>query len=114
TLAGVGAVQRMGGIVEALTSGALQAEVAGQAYRFEQALASGEVPKVGVNCHVADGAAPADPEVELYAFDPAVAATQVAKLTRLRRERDDRAARAALARPSDEARGTGNRIPAML
>src|SRR5205807_1306539 len=74
-LAELAAVQRMGGIVDAIKSGALQAEVARQAYRFEQALASGEVPKVGVNCHVADGAAPADPEVELYAFDPAVVGT---------------------------------------
>src|SRR5213596_1837755 len=59
-LAEIAAVERMGGIVDAIKSGALQAEVARQAYRFEQALASGEVPKVGVNCHVADGAAPAD------------------------------------------------------
>src|SRR5207247_1552998 len=59
------AVDRMGGIVDAIKSGALQAEVARQAYRFEQGLASGEVPKVGVNCHVAEGAAEADPEVEL-------------------------------------------------
>src|SRR3989441_10175173 len=102
------AVDRMGGIVDAIKSGALQAEVARQAYRFEQGLASGEGPKVGVNCHVAEGAAEADPEVELYAFDSAVAETQVAKLARVRRERDDRAARAALRRLSDEARGPAN------
>src|SRR5215467_9506048 len=87
------AVDRMGGIVDAIKSGAIQAEVARQAYRFEQALASGEVAKVGVNCHVAEGAAEADPEVELYTFDPKVAATQVSKLARVRRERDDAAAR---------------------
>src|SRR6267142_1540219 len=108
------AVERMGGIVDAIASGALQAEVARQAYRFEQALAAGEVPKVGVNCHVAEGAAEADPEVALYAFDPAVAETQVAKLARVRRERDDRAARAALRRLSDEARGTENLMPAIV
>ena len=38
----------------------------------------------------------------------------MAKLTRVRRERDDRAARAALARLSDEARGTGNLMPAIV
>src|SRR5690349_20214511 len=48
------AVERMGGIVGSIKSGAIQAEVARQAYRFEQALVSGEIPKVGVNCHVAD------------------------------------------------------------
>src|SRR5437879_8513003 len=108
------AVERMGGIVEAVKSGALQAEVARQAYRFEPRLASGEVPKVGGNCHVAEGAAEADPEVELYAFDPAGADTQVGKLARVRRERDDRAARAALRRLSDEARGTANLMPALV
>ena len=46
-------VERMGGIVEAVKSGAIQAEVARQAYRFEQMMLSGEYPKVGVNRHVA-------------------------------------------------------------
>jgi methylmalonyl-CoA mutase N-terminal domain/subunit len=107
-LAELAAVDRMGGIVDAIKSGALQAEVARQAYRFEQALASGEVAKVGANCHVAEGAAAADPEVELYAFDPKAAETQVAKLARIRRARDAGAVRAALARLSDAARGDAN------
>jgi methylmalonyl-CoA mutase N-terminal domain/subunit len=113
-LAEMAVVDRMGGIVDAIKSGAIQAEVARQAYRFEQALASGEVPKVGVNCHVAEGAAAADPEVELYAFDPNVAATQVAKLSRVRRERDDHAVRATLRRLSDEARGPANLMPGIM
>src|SRR5437870_12968022 len=54
-------VERMGGLVAAVKRGAIRAEVARQAYLFEQALAAGEVPKVGVNCHVAEGAAEADP-----------------------------------------------------
>src|SRR5262245_16320850 len=48
------AVERMGGIVEAIRSGSIQAEVARQAYLFEQKLVSGEIPKVAVNCHVGD------------------------------------------------------------
>jgi methylmalonyl-CoA mutase N-terminal domain/subunit len=63
---------------------------------------------------VAEGAAEADPEVELYAFDPTVAQGQVAKLARVRRERDDRAARAALRRLSDEARGPVNLMEAIV
>jgi len=94
--------------VDAVKTGALQAEVARQAYLFEQQLASGDIPKVGVNCHVGESAAEADREVELYAFDATVAATQLAGLARIRRERDDRAARAALRRLTDAARGTTN------
>jgi methylmalonyl-CoA mutase, N-terminal domain len=107
------AVERMGGIVEAVKTGAIQAEVARQAYLFEQRLVSGEVPKVAVNCHVGERPAEADHEVELYAFDPSVAERQVAKLAKVRRERDDRVARAALARLTDEARGTANLMPAI-
>jgi methylmalonyl-CoA mutase N-terminal domain/subunit len=106
-------IERLGGIVEAVKSGAIQAEVARQAYLFEQKLVTGQIPKVAVNCHVGERAAEADREVELYAFDPAVAATQVAKLARVRHERDDPAARAALVRLTDEARGQANLMPAI-
>jgi methylmalonyl-CoA mutase N-terminal domain/subunit len=108
------AVDRMGGIVEAVRSGALQAEVARQAYLFEQRLTTGEIPKVAVNCHVGDRPAEADREVELYAFDARVAETQVARLAKIRRERDDRAARTALGRLTDAARGTVNLMPAIM
>ncbi len=107
-------VEQLGGIVEAVKSGAIQAEVAREAYRFEQRLSSGDVKKVGVNCYVGDGAAEADRDVELYAFDQGVADAQVAKLARVRRERDDAAVRASLARLSAEARGTANLMPAIV
>jgi methylmalonyl-CoA mutase N-terminal domain/subunit len=107
-------VERMGGIVEAVKSGTIQAEVARQAYLFEQKLNSGEVPKVGVNCHVGDGAAEPDHAVELYAFDQAAADAQVAKLARIRRDRDSSAVRATLRRLGDEARGPANLMPAIV
>jgi methylmalonyl-CoA mutase N-terminal domain/subunit len=107
-------VEAMGGIVEAVRTGAIQAEVARQAYRFEQGLAEGEIRKVGVNCHVGEGATSADPEVELYRFDPRVAEAQVARLARVRRERDGAAADAALRRLGDEARGRTNLMPALM
>jgi methylmalonyl-CoA mutase N-terminal domain/subunit len=107
-------VDEMGGIVEAVKTGALQAEVARQAYAFEQRLGAGEVRKVGVNCHVGDRPAEAQPGVELYRYDPRVAAAQIAKLQRVRRDRDGGAVAAALARLADEARGTGNLMPPIL
>ncbi|MBI4255656.1 MAG: hypothetical protein HY616_11340 [Candidatus Rokubacteria bacterium] len=107
-------VERMGGIVEAVKGGAIQAEVARQAYLFEQKLVSGEIPKVAVNSHVGDKPAEADREVELYAFDPKVVEAQVAKLARIRRERDNSAVKRALTRLSDEARGSGNLMVPIL
>jgi methylmalonyl-CoA mutase N-terminal domain/subunit len=107
-------VRELGGIVEAVKSGAIQAEVARQAYLFEQKVNSGEIPKVGVNCHVGEEAAAPDQAVELYAFDQRVADAQVAKLAAVRAARDDAAARAALRRLTDEARGTANLMPAIV
>jgi methylmalonyl-CoA mutase, N-terminal domain len=108
------AVERMGGIVEAVKSGAIQTEVARQAYLHEQRLAAGEVRKVAVNCHVGEGAAEADRDVELYAFDAGVAEAQVKRLARVRAERDGQATRAALGRLTDEARGTANLMPPIV
>jgi methylmalonyl-CoA mutase N-terminal domain/subunit len=108
------AVERMGGIVEAVKSGAIQAEVARQAYLHEQQIAAGEVRKVALNCHVGDAGAEADRDVELYAFDPGVAEAQVKKLARVRRERDAGTATAALRRLADEARGTASLMPAIM
>lgn len=107
-------LDRMGGIVEAVKTGAIQAEVARQAYLFERKLASGEIPKVGVNCYVGDQRAAADQDVALYSFDPKVSAAQVAKLEKIRRERDNAAVTASLGRLRDAARGTDNLMPAIM
>jgi methylmalonyl-CoA mutase, N-terminal domain len=108
-------VEGMGGIVEAVRSGAIQAEVARQAYRFEQLMLSGEYPKVAVNRHVApDASREASQTLELYAFDPKAADAQVARLRRLRRERDEGVVDRALARLRDGARGSDNLMPPII
>jgi len=104
----LGRVERMGGIVEAVKSGAIQAEVARQAYLYEQRIVTGEVPKVAVNCHVGDQPVEADRDVELYAFDPRTTEAQLAKLARTRAQRDNGVVNATLDRLTDEARGRQN------
>jgi methylmalonyl-CoA mutase N-terminal domain/subunit len=104
----LGRVERMGGIVEAVKSGAIQAEVARQAYLYEQRIVTGEVPKVAVNCHVGDQPVEADRDVELYSFDPRTTEAQLAKLARIRARRDNGVVNAALDRLTDEARGRQN------
>src|SRR2546426_2810319 len=47
-------VEELGGIVEAVKTGAIQAVVARQAYLYEQRLGSGEVPKGADNCDVGE------------------------------------------------------------
>jgi methylmalonyl-CoA mutase N-terminal domain/subunit len=107
-------VDRLGGIVDAVKSGAIQAEVARQAYLFEQRVLSGEVPKVGVNRHVAPDAETQSRELELYEPDESVAAAQVAKLASLRAGRDNAATDRALSRLRDEARGATNLMEPIL
>ncbi|OGK83572.1 MAG: methylmalonyl-CoA mutase [Candidatus Rokubacteria bacterium GWC2_70_24] len=107
-------VETLGGIIEAVKSGAIQAEVARQAYLFEQKLLSGEIPKVGVNRHVAPDAESQGRDLELYRVDPRAAEAQLAKLERLRGERDPRAVSRALSRLRDEARGPGNLMEPIL
>jgi methylmalonyl-CoA mutase N-terminal domain/subunit len=104
----LGRVERMGGIVEAVKSGAIQAEVARQAYLYEQRIVTGEVPKVAVNCHVGDQPVEADRDVELYSFDPRTTEAQLAKLARIRAQRDNGVVNATLDRLTDEARGRQN------
>jgi methylmalonyl-CoA mutase N-terminal domain/subunit len=83
--------------------------------RFEQMMLSGEYPKVGVNRHVApDAGREAGDAIELYAFDPEVAKAQIARLDRLRRERDQAAVERALGRLRDAARGRDNLMPPIL
>ena len=69
---------------------------------------SGEIPRVAVNCHVGEAAAEADRDVELYAFDEKAHAAQLAKLARIRAQRDGAAVQAALRRVGDAARGRDN------
>jgi methylmalonyl-CoA mutase N-terminal domain/subunit len=108
-------VDRMGGVIEAVKSGAIQAEVARQAYRFEQMMLSGEYPKVAVNRHVApDAEREASQALELYGFDPKAAEAQVTKLARLRRDRDRAAVEGTLARLREAARGTDNLMPPIV
>jgi methylmalonyl-CoA mutase, N-terminal domain len=108
-------VDRMGGVIEAVKSGAIQAEVARQAYRFEQMMLSGEYPKVAVNRHVApDAEREASQALDLYGFDPKAAEAQAAKLARLRRDRDGAAVERTLSRLRETARGTDNLMPPII
>jgi methylmalonyl-CoA mutase, N-terminal domain len=107
-------LKRLGGIVEAVKSGAIQSEVARQAYLFEQKLLSGEVAKVAVNRHVAPDAASASAQLELYSVDPAAHESQLVKLRQLRAGRDSAGVTRALGRLRDEARGTGNLMGPIL
>jgi methylmalonyl-CoA mutase N-terminal domain/subunit len=85
-------VEKMGGMVEAVSSGYVQREVARQAYEYEKRIQEGTVTKVGVNRYT-EGV---DMEVELHEYNEEWANQQVARLKALRRTRDSKAVASSL------------------
>ena len=80
-------VEKIGGMVEAVSSGYVQKEVARQAYEFEKKLQEGTVTKVGVNKYT-EGV---DMEVELHEYNEEWAELQIQRLRALKKERDNKA-----------------------
>ena len=75
----------MGGMVEAIERGFPQQEIAESAYRFQQAVERSEKIIVGVNAFVQQD----EPPIEILYIDESAADTQLAKLEKLKRSRDN-------------------------
>jgi len=103
-------VEKMGGMVEAVSSGYVQREVARQAFDFEKRLQEGTVTKVGVNKYT-EGV---DMEVELHEYNEAWAQEQIAALQKLKKERDNKAVRDSLKDLERAAREQKNVMPFLV
>jgi methylmalonyl-CoA mutase N-terminal domain/subunit len=103
-------IEELGGAVEAIESGYYHKAILDEAYRWEQAVNSGERVVVGVNKYRdAD-----EPEPEYFRVDEAMAGLQREKLERLRAERDEAAAERALTGLRQAADGEENTMPAII
>ncbi len=80
-------IEKVGGMVEAVSTGYVQGEVARQAYEFEKKLQDGTITKVGVNKYT-EGV---DMEVELHEYNEEWARLQIERLGELKKERDNKA-----------------------
>ena len=85
-------IEKVGGMVEAVSSGYVQSEVARQAYEYEKKLQKGEVTKVGVSKYT-EGV---DMEVELHEYNEEWARLQIDRLRELRKGRDNKAVKESL------------------
>jgi methylmalonyl-CoA mutase N-terminal domain/subunit len=103
-------IEASGGVLRAIERGWIQREIADSAYKEAQAVERGDQVVVGVNRFQSD----APTRIELHRSDPEVAARQVARLQRVRRERDGDAVRRVLEHLADAARGTDNLMPAII
>ena len=103
-------IDEMGGAVNAIEQGYQVLEIGESAYRLQQEIDSGRRIVVGVNRYVTDE----PPMDNLLRVDAEAARQQIARLTRLRSERDGARVSAALSRLEAVARGGDNTVPAVL
>jgi methylmalonyl-CoA mutase N-terminal domain/subunit len=104
------AIDRMGGMVAAIERGYPQKEIAESAYRFQRAVEQREQVIVGVNDLVEDD----EERIGTLYIDETVAARQLARLERVRSQRDAAAVAAALDGLQDAAKSNTNTMPALI
>jgi methylmalonyl-CoA mutase N-terminal domain/subunit len=102
-------VDELGGSVEAIERGFIQAEIEQSAFEWQQQVESGERPIVGVNRFQED----AGERVELYRLDPEAERRQLERTVRVRTERNADEAARALEAVREAARGETNLLPLM-
>ena len=103
-------IDELGGAVEAIEKGYIQREIAESAYRYQKEIEEKKRIIVGVNEFVMEEEVP----VEILKVDPAVRERQVARLRRLRAERDAARLKDALNALRRAAEGEENLMPYVL
>jgi ethylmalonyl-CoA mutase len=109
-------VQGMGGVVPAVESGYLKAALVGSHAERRARIESGQDKVVGVNCFETTEPSPltADLDTAIMQVDPDSEQAVAAAFARWLAERDEQAARRALAELKRQAAGDANLVPATL
>ena len=105
-------IDALGGSVEAITSGWMQARVSESAYRAQQEIERGDAVVVGVNAFVEPGVGGA--QMDLQKIDAEIERDQVARVATYRAARDATIVAARLADIHAAASGTANLMPRFL
>ncbi|MBI3977723.1 MAG: methylmalonyl-CoA mutase, partial [Chloroflexi bacterium] len=103
-------IERLGGVIPAIERGFFQREIADAAYRYQREVDERERIVVGLNEYVEEAA----PDIPILRIDPASERRHLARLQRVRAERDNEAVGAALERVRADARDGLNLMPAFL
>jgi len=103
-------IDALGGVVRGIESGFFQKEIAEAAFRYQMEIDTHQRVVVGVNEYVADEPV----EIPILEMDPAGYERQVARLNRVRAERDNAAVEKALRELEDAARGDVNLMPPII
>ena len=102
-------IDSMGGALAAIEQGFPQREIQESSYRYQKAVEEQKKVVVGVNKFVTSYEKP-----PLLRLDPEVSKKQVARLTKLKQDRDDAKVKSALKNLEEVAKGTGNTMPAIM
>jgi methylmalonyl-CoA mutase, N-terminal domain len=103
-------IDDMGGMVAAIERGWVQKEIERAAYEYGQSVEAGERIIVGVNKFQTDNDVP----MELLRIDEEIGQAQVARLKKVKAERDNPRVEAALKAIDQGARGDANLMPLIL
>ncbi len=103
-------IDSFGGMLNAIEAGFVQREIEQAAYHYQKSVESGEAIVVGVNRFASE----AGTTIPTLRIDPAGERAQIARVRRVRAERNAQAAETALARLSQSARTDENLMPPIL
>jgi len=103
-------IDDMGGMVEALDRHFPQMEIADAAYKYQQQLDRQEKIMVGVNKYVTG----APPQVEVLRIDPELETRQIARLHKLKNDRDNQKVRESLERLGEACVNNENVMPILI
>ncbi|WP_242868819.1 acyl-CoA mutase large subunit family protein [Desulfotomaculum copahuensis] len=104
-------IEKRGGVLAAIDQNFFQQEIADAAYHYQRAIDSRQRIQVGVNEFVNPGETV---DIEILKIDPQIEKDQVARLQKLRRERDNIRVRETLDALRRACAGTENAIPRIL
>ncbi|NLC78052.1 MAG: methylmalonyl-CoA mutase family protein [Clostridia bacterium] len=104
-------IEKRGGVLAAIEQGYFQQELADAAYRYQQAIESGERIIVGVNDFVEENESL---DIEILKIDPQIEIEQIKNLTRLKETRDNEQVAVTLKALKEGAQGTANLIPLIM
>ena len=102
-------IDEMGGMVQAISKGYVQREIQEAAYAWQRKVESKEQVVVGMNAYQSE-----DPPVPAFKMDPALEEQQIARLRKLREERNGAASAAAVNAVRAAARGKDNLMPLIV
>ncbi|NTV64009.1 MAG: methylmalonyl-CoA mutase, partial [Oscillochloris sp.] len=104
------AIRERGGVVAAIRDGFFQKEIADAAYRYQQEIDGGDREVIGVNAY--NQKEPIN--IPILAMDPEGEQKHMARLNRVRNERDNALAQQRMAELREVAEGNANTMPAIL